>query len=274
VPPYLLLGIGAALALMCTPYGVGVLRYYGSLIGNSELSAAGTEWTPPNPAHPDSWAFFAVVIAVAVAVIMGWRKGARPTPELGILAAVTLGVALLAFRNTPWFAFAGCLLAADMHVGSAAQVAVAASLRRAIACALAACAVIVGIGLAQTPASHYEASVPRRAIDTAAGIAARNPRVLVLSDQWSAVGLLWFHPALFGRVAFDVRAEQYSQAELGSLFAFMFADGPHWQRLLRSYDLVVVSRRWHPRLALAMTKMAGWRVVYSDISGVVAERLR
>jgi hypothetical protein len=271
---YLLLGACAALALMCTPYGIGVVRYYGSLIGNSELSAAGTEWTPPNPAHADSWAFFAVAVAVAVAVIVGWRRGARPQPEVAIFGVVTLGVALLAFRNTPWFGFAGCLLATDMLVARATPRAIAASFRRAIAAALAACAVFVGIGLARAPASQYQAWIPGRAVDVAAHIAERNPGLPVLSDQWSAVGLLWLHPDLFGRVAFDIRAEQYSQAQLASVFDFMFADSPQWQRLLRGYSLVVVSRRWHPRLAVAVTRMAGWRVVYSDISGVVVEQLR
>jgi hypothetical protein len=104
---YLLLGTCAALALICTPYGFGVMHYYGSLIGNPALSAAVTEWISPNPANADSWAFFAVVIAVAVAVIVGWRRGARPQPEVGIFAVVTLGAALLAFRTTPWFGFAG-----------------------------------------------------------------------------------------------------------------------------------------------------------------------
>jgi hypothetical protein len=270
---YLLLGICAALALLCTPYGAGVVHYYGSLIGNPELAAAGTEWTPPSPAHADAWAFFAVVIAVAVAVVVGWRRGARLQPELAILGLVTLGVALLAFRNTPWFAFAGCLLAVDMLAGRVPRMAVAASFRRTIAAALTACAVIFGIGLAQTSVSQYQSWLPARPIDVAATIAGRNPGLPVLSDQWCAVGLLWLHPALFGRVAFDVRAEQYSQAQLSSIFAFMFADRPQWQRLLRGYNLVVVSRRWHPRLAAAMTKMAGWRVVYSDMSGVVVERL-
>jgi hypothetical protein len=46
---YVLLGACAGLALICTPYGLGVLHYYGSLIGNPALSAAVTEWTPPNP---------------------------------------------------------------------------------------------------------------------------------------------------------------------------------------------------------------------------------
>jgi hypothetical protein len=270
---YVLLGAGAALAPVCTPYGVHVLSYYGSLIGNPELAAAGTEWTPPNPVNADAWAFFAVVIAVVIAVVVGWRRGARPQPEVAIFGVVTLGVALLAFRNTPWFAFGGCLLAADMLVGRAAPVALAAPFRRLIASALTVCALVVGIGMARAPASQYQAWIPRGAIAVAARIASQNPRSPVLADQWSAVGLLWLHPELLGRVAFDVRCEQYSPAQLSSIFEFMFADRPQWQRLLRGYNLVVVSRRWHPRLGAAMTSMAGWRIVYADASGLVMQRL-
>jgi hypothetical protein len=96
----------------------------------------------------------------------------------------------------------------------------------------------------------------------------------MLTDQWSAVGLLWLHPALLGRVAFDIRAEQYDPAQLAGMIDFMLARGPHWQRFLAGYDVVVVSRQWHPRLAGEMSRMSGWRVVYIDSSGVVVERAR
>ena len=270
---YLLLGACAAASVFCTPYGLQIVHYYRSLIGNPELSAAGTEWTPPNPASADAWAFFAVVIAVALAVIVAWRRGARPQAEVAIFGAVTLGVALLAFRNTPWFGFAGCLLAADVLAGRSAPRELAASFRRGIAAALAALAVVAAIGLERTPVRQYEAWIPRRAIEVAAGIAARNPRLVVLSDQWSAVGLLWLEPSMVGRVAFDIRTEQYSQAQLAAIFDFMGAKGSHWQRFLPGYDLVVVSRWQHPRLASAMTRLAGWRVVYTDTHGVVLERV-
>jgi hypothetical protein len=268
---YGILGLGAAASVICTPYGVQIAHYYGSLIGNTELSAAGTEWTPPDPASADSWAFFTVVIAVAIAVAVGWRLGARPQPEVAIFAVVTLGVALMAFRNTPWFGFAGCLLAADMTRGRSAPIGLTAFFRRAIAVGIATCAVVVAISTARTPAGQYEAWIPRKAIDVAATIADRTPKPL-LTDQWSAVGLLWLHPAVFGRVAFDIRAEQYDSAQLTGLLDFMLAKGPHWQRILGGYDVIVVSRQWHPRLALEMSRMPGWRVVYSDSSGVVLER--
>lgn len=271
---YLLLGTSAAGSLVCTPYGVGVVRYYVSLIGNPVLSRFGGEWAPPKPADAASWAFFAVVAAIMVAMAHAWRRGARPQPDLTAFGVVSLGVALLAFRNTPWFGFAGCLLAADTLAGRVLPAAPLVFFRRALAAALAAIAVVSAIGLARTPASQYEARLPRQAIDVAAGAAEQDPGLAVLSDQWCSVGLLWLHPALFGRVAFDVREEQYSQAELAAVLDFMLARGSQWNRVLRGYDFVVISRRWHPGLATAMTHMPGWRVVYAAGSGVVVERVR
>jgi len=269
---YLLLGAGAAASPFCTPYGFEVVRYYGSLIGNPEQSRNVAEWAPPNPYFSYTWAFFAVVIAVAVALMVGWRRGARPQFQLAVFSAVALGVALMAFRNTPWFGFAGCLLAAEMLAGRSEPRALAASVRSLLAAALATCAVVVAVGMARAPASWYEASIPRRAIDVAARLAGEHPGLPILSDQFCAVGMLWLDPALVGRVAFDVRVEQYNQAQLAAIFDFLGAKGQHWERFLRGYDLAVVSRRGHPYLADALTRIPGWRVVYRDASGVVLER--
>ena len=271
---YLLLGAGAAVSPLCTPYGLAVVHYYGSLIGNPVLASTGGEWAPPNPAAPYSWAFFTVVLAVAVAVGAAWRLGVRPDPELAIFAVVTLGLALLAFRNTPWFGFAGCLLAADMLPGQRAPRTPAAPFRWMLAGAMTAIAAVSAIGLVLEPVSQYEASIPRRAVGVAARIAARQPDLQVLPDRFAAVGLLWLHPELLGRVAFDARDEQFSQAELAEIFAFVDAEGAHWQRLLTGYDLVVVSRQQDSRLASAMTGLPAWRVVYADDSGIVLERAR
>jgi hypothetical protein len=227
---------------------------------------------PPNPAAPYSWAFFAVVITVAAAVVIGWRRGVRPDADLATLSLVTLGLALLAFRNTPWFGFAGCLLAAEMLPGRPGSRSPTATFRWMLAGALTAIAAVSAIGLAVEPISRYESWIPRRAVDVTAGIAAQHPGVPVLGDKFATVGLLWLHPALFGRVAFDARDEQFSRAQLAAIFAFAGAKGPSWQSLLRGYHLVVLSRQWDPAVARAMPRQAGWRIVYSDASGVVLER--
>lgn len=270
---YVLLGAGATVTVICTPYGLGVLGYYTSLIGNPVLIQNGGEWAPPDPAMPYSWAFYAVLVAIAGAVIVGWRRGARPHPELAVITLATLATAQLAFRNVPWFGYAGCLLAAEMLGARSAPLTLAASFRRMLAGALAAFAVVTAIGLVRAPASDYEAWVPRRSIDVAAKFAARDPALRVISDQWSAAAMLWLHPAMLGRVAFDGRDEQYTQAEIAEIFAFAAAGTPHWQRALQGYNLVVVSRQWQPALADAMTRMSGWRLVYTDAAGVVLERV-
>jgi len=46
---YLLLGVSAAGSVFCTPYGAGIVHYYGSLIGNPVVAGNGGEWAPPSP---------------------------------------------------------------------------------------------------------------------------------------------------------------------------------------------------------------------------------
>jgi hypothetical protein len=84
--------------------------------------------------------------------------------------------------------------------------------------------------------------------------------------------MLWLHPATFGRVGYDARLEQYSVAQLRAYATFLSARRPGWQRLLRGYDLVVVNRKQHQWLATALTRLPGWRVVYSGRDGLVLER--
>jgi hypothetical protein len=84
--------------------------------------------------------------------------------------------------------------------------------------------------------------------------------------------MLWLYPATFGRVAFDARLEQYSVAQLNAYAGFLSARSRTWQRLLRGYDIVVVSRQHHGWLATALTRLAAWRVVYSGHDGLVLER--
>src|SRR5262249_17487628 len=76
--------------------------------------------------------------------------------------------------------------------------------------ALTALALASLVVLAATPDRHFEGLIPRRSIDVAAALAARNPALRVLGDDWSGTPMLWLHPAMSGRVGFDVRLEQYS----------------------------------------------------------------
>jgi hypothetical protein len=272
---YLALGAASALSVLCTPYGTGVIGYYKSVnLVAPALSHYVTEWQRPNPLYLVSMGFFALLTATVIAVAVAWRRSTRPDPVLAAIALGLLVLALTAIRNQAFFAFAGSLLAADTLARSNAGRAPALSraFSRATAAVLAVAA-LIGIGLiAAEPGSKFESLVPVRAIGAATALAARHPGARILADEWSSPAMLWLHPTTFGRVAYDARLEQYSVAQLRAYATFLSARRPGWQRLMRGYDLVVVNRKQHQWLGTALTRLPGWRVVYSGSDGLVLER--
>jgi hypothetical protein len=272
---YLALGAAGAVSVLCTPYGAAIIGYYKSVNRVAPaLSHYVTEWQRPNPLYLVSMGFFALLIACVIAVAVAWRRGTRPDPVLAAIALGLLIMALTAIRNQAFFAFPGSLLAADTLARSSAGRAPALSpaFSRVVAGALAAAALAGGALIATEPAAKFESLVPVRAIDVAAALAARHPGARVLADEWSSPPMLWLHPAMFGRVGYDARLEQFSVAQLNAYATFLSARRPGWQRLLRGYDLVVVNLKQHEWLGTALTRLPGWRVAYSGHDGLVLER--
>lgn len=269
---YLGLGGVAALCPGFTPYGTGILWYYGRFIGNSALSHNVPEWARPDLLNPLSWGFFALAAAAAITVIVRWRAGTRPDPVLLGLGAALLALALTGMRFQVWFAMGASLLAADvLGRRSKARPASPVLLRTGAVAFMTLALLCLGL-LATTPASHFVALVPRRALAAAAEAAARGPATRVLGDEWSGTPMLWLYPKTLGHVGIDVRLEEYSSQEIEAYADFLTLRGRRWQRILGRYDIVVVSRRRHPQLADALTGLNGWRVVFQDRAGLVLER--
>jgi len=272
---YLALGAAAAASVLCTPYGTGVIGYYERVSSvTPALSRYVVEWQRPSPLYLVSMGFFALAAATVVALAVAWRRGRRPDPLLAAIALALFILALTAIRNQTSFGFAGSLLAADTLARSSAgrEPALSRAFSRATAALLAAAA-LVSVGLiAAAPGSKFESQVPVRAIGAAAALAAGHPGALVLGDEWSSPPLLWLHPAMFGRVGFDARLEQYSVAQLDAYARFLSARVRAWPRLMSGYDIVIVSRQHHQGLASALARLPGWRVTYSGGDGLVLER--
>jgi len=273
LPACLGLAAAAAAAVLCTPYGTGVISYYARFAGNAMLANDAAQWAPPSPLSPLSWAFFALVVATITAMWVAWRRRTRPDPLLAALALILLALALTAVRNQPWFAFGASLLAADTlaRANASGVSALSRAFRQGTAGTLAGLAALSLVVLAMTPVHTFESLVPVRALGVAAA-AGRSPGVRVLGDDWSGTALLWLHPGIIGRVGYDARFEQYPARQLGAFFSFLEARAPGWQRVLRGYRVVVVSRLEHPALARALARLPGWRVAYQDRAGLVLAR--
>jgi hypothetical protein len=270
---YLLLGAGAVAAVLCTPYGTAVLGYYRHVLGNPVLARFISRWAPPSPRDPATFVLAVLALAVLAAVIVAWRRGARPDPVLAPACVALFVLALTAARNADWFAIAGVLLAADALARSSTGPlpAVSSWFSRAIAVLFAAIAAASVGTLAVTPTRHFELLVPRGAVTAAADLAAREPTWRILGDAYTGTALLWLRPETFGRVGFDVRFEQYSRSQLTAYFDYIFARGADWDRATRGYQVLVISRN-DGALVRAVSRLRGWRLAYSDSHGVVYRR--
>lgn len=271
---YLALGGAAAVAPLVTPYGLGIIGYYRVFMGSPAFSRYITEWAQPDPLHEVSWAFFALIAVAAIALVVAWRRGTRPDALLAGLAGLLLMLAFTAIRDQVWFGFAGSLLAADAVArSSAGRVPVLSKpFRRAVAGVLAGVALASTVVLARTTDRTFQSLVPVRAVGVAAAAAARYPASQVLGDEWTSAAMLWLHPAMFGRVGFDARLEQFTTRQFSAYADFLLVHGPRWDRVMAGYEIAVVSRVKRPQLAGALTGLPGWQVVYQDRDGLVLVR--
>jgi hypothetical protein len=220
------------------------------------------EWRPPT--FHQAWPFFLLAL---VAVWLVARAGRRLTgfEKLALLATVVLG--FLAVRNITWFAYASLLLA---PAALEASWPAAPGLRRpgfairSLACASALALPVTFFVLALLPASTYESRWPESALRAVERVAERDPSARVFASERYADWLLWKKPELAGRVAFDVRFELYSDAELGSIFRYRNRIGADWRRLTRGYDLLVLDRLTDGRLEPSLSGEPGTRRLYRD----------
>lgn len=252
----LLLLVGAPLAVFASPYALDLPHYYALMLLHPPFAAYVVEWQP-TVIGPLTLAFF--VLATALAVLAGRHRGRLTRFEE--LALVALAAASLAAeRNIVWFALAALvvaplLLAAvnepDSEPGGRDR-----RINLAVAvvafCAAAVLAAAGPIGRARGPA---------RVGDAVAAAAARDPSLRVFPDDAWADWLLWTHPDLTGRLAYDVRFELLTAREVRSLVYLRVGVSG---RLARGYRLFLVDRRRERKTRGWLLDVRHGRVVARD----------
>ena len=121
----------------------------------------------------------------------------------------------------------------------------------------------VGI-VAFRPQGWFQQGFPAAA-SKAVGLAASRDRSLgIFSDVRYADWLLWEHPELGRRVAYDARFELLSPKQLLSLYLWQNQITGHWQDAARGDRLIVVDRRSDRQPEGELMKQAGTRRLYQD----------
>jgi len=261
-----------ALPWLCTlvsPYGLALPGYYARVLDNGTLGRFASEWQPPT--IKDDPVFF---LALAAAIWLVARRGAA-AGTTGKLALVASGAAgLLASRNVVWFALVA--LAVVPRTLDGAWSSRPAPRRRRANLSIAGAALVALAGVAGASAAHprswFEADYPARAGDAVAAAAASGPALKVFANERYADWLLFEHPELAGRVAYDARFELLRSDELAQVAAFRRQQGAGWSRIAEGYGLVVLDASGERSTVRRLASEPGTRVVFRDDAVAVLQR--
>ena len=222
------LALGAPVCVLVSPYNVGLVSYYRSMLVHSPIERFVTEWQPPTPAAMTA-VFYATAIVLAVA--WGAHRRALTTFERWALPLLLLS-GLSAVRNVMWFELAAAIAAPRLIDAAWSRRSTQTDGQRRFnlllaVVALGAVAIVGAVAGSRSDAaylSHWPSAADAAAVSRAAG-----PHGLVLPDDQTGDWLLWDEPSLAGRVAYDTRLELFTAKELEQLQLLHVGSHPIWR---------------------------------------------
>jgi hypothetical protein len=225
--------------LLASPYGLDLVGYYVQMLLDPTLRGFVHEWGPSQLSArtaPFYLLAFASVWLVA-------RHGERLTGFERAALLVALAGGITAIRSIVWFALAALVLLPPAVDGAlASRPARRLGVRRALAVVALAGVLAAALAVATRPPEWYTREWPGTAARVVADASGRAPGLRVLADDRHADWLLWENPEIAGRVAYDVRFELLSRAQLRWLFEYRNRVGDRWRQASDGYGLVTVDR--------------------------------
>ena len=268
------LAVLAPAMLFLSPYGGSLVGYYHHTLFNPAFSSMLNEWQAPKLGAL-SWPFFALAIGV---VWLAGRSRLALTRYERLALLATLVAALSATRNIGWFAFATIMLCPSaLEEARPVSVATHAGRSRANALAAAATALALVALLCATvarPAAWFTEQYPAAAGDVVARAASADPHARIFADVHYADWLLWEHPGLAGRIAFDARFELLSRRRIAQIYNFNDVYGSSWRPATRGFRILVLDRTVSSGPLAALLREPGARLLYSGHGVAVVERER
>jgi hypothetical protein len=255
------------LTLIATPWGLDMIGYYRATFGNSLFRQFQSEWMPPVLLTLDGFAAYALA---AAAVFLLARSAARLKAFEICTLVVTMLAALLAVRSAPWFAYS-CLILLPATVRTRNGEAGVARVRALFGAAAAAIACVMLVTTAAGAETRLLRNWPSAAADSVARAMRADPHARVFASHDYADWLLFTHPELRGRVAFDGRWEILSSSQTRSVLEYLWEVGDTWERASNGYRLVVFDPTHQDRLAKTYERR-GLRTLFRDRTLVVYDR--
>lgn len=261
----------APVALLATPYGLSIFGYYRDTLFNPAFAAMLNEWQPPT-LNLATAPFFA--LALSAAWLVGRCRGRLTAFEL-LALGFTCTAGLLAVRNLGWFAFAALMLVPgllDEAFPPRPRSAAGRRLNIGLAIAAAGLLLVLLVLTPTRPPSWFEGGYPAAAGDAVARAAAADPSARIYADVKYGDWLLWEHPELAGRIAYDARFELLSRRQILQIYDFDLPTGEPWLVPTRGYRLLVLDRAVDGVAIRGILRSPGSRALFSGDGAVVIAR--
>jgi hypothetical protein len=222
------------LGMLASPYVTSLPRYYHEIFSSSFGSYV-TEWAPTTLTLMHAPVY---LLALGGLWLLGRTRGRTSTFEK--LAFV--GVSLLAFdavRNTVWLALLALVVLPRLLDELRAPAVEPKAMNRLLALAMLAGVAIATLGVALKPASWFTQQYPAAAESAAAAAAGAHGEVF--ANERYADWLVFEHPDLAGRIAYDSRFELLTERQLRSVTEFRNLVAG-WRSTIRGYEILVLDR--------------------------------
>jgi len=254
------------LCVLASPYATSLPQYYRTIFSSSFASYV-TEWAPTTLNFQNAPVY---LLALGGFWLFG-RTGGRSSP-FEKLAFV--GFTLLAFdavRNAPWLALLSLVVLPRLLDALRAPAVEPRRMNRLLALTMLAGIAVATVAVAFKPDSWFTERYPVAAGNAAA--TAAGPHGRIYANERYADWLVFEHPQLAGRVAYDSRFELLTGHQLRRAAAFRkLVDG--WRSTVRGYPVLVLDRGDDVQPIKALLKGRATRVVARRGPVVVLQQLR
>ena len=248
--------------VFASPYATHLPGYYRQILFAGGFGRYVTEWaaTTLTPLNAPLY-----LLVIGGAWLVGRSGGGVSTFE----KLLFFGTGILAFeavRNMVWFALVAVVVLPRLVDTLRPAVNEPKTLNRLLAIAML-CGLVVATGaVAANSTSWFLSDYPPSAANAAAAAAGKVGKVF--ANERYADWLIWTHPDLRGRVAFDSRFELLRRSELQAIVDFRNRVG-NWQSIVRGYRVLVLDPQDERKVRYALLRARSARVVTANIDVVV-----
>jgi hypothetical protein len=214
--------------------------------------------------------FFALLLGGLILATLGRRR----LPPFAFLALLGTGLfGLLAVRNIVWFAFvAAAVLPQALDAVWRPRLLRRNAIVNLLLAAGSLCFLAVITATIVVHGNHwFQKSYPDKASSAVERAARIYPTARVFANELYGDWLLFEHPDLTGRVAYDTRLEIIPKRALARVVAFRSESGNDWQRAAAGYGLFVLDPS-DDRGAIQWLRGQGAKVLYRGPDAVVLAR--